>query len=129
MGNLLLAKKPKTTTLSAISFSRTSKKDAASILIARILAKVIIIFSTFYNLNNFLPSQNIIKRFMSLEKINLILNKLESNIKNHSVSKPEISKGDVPLHIDQSLKVINNVIIALQKSNPNTYKNDISLLG
>ena len=66
---------------------------------------------------------------MSLEKINLILNKLESNIKNHSVSKPEISKGDVPLHIDQSLKVINNVIIALQKSNPNTYKNDISLLG
>jgi hypothetical protein len=66
---------------------------------------------------------------MSLNKINSTLDKLESQIKNHTVSNPRVSKSDIAWHIDHSLKVINNVCIALQKSDPNLYKNNFSLLG
>ena len=66
---------------------------------------------------------------MSSKKINLLLNSLEAHIKNHSVSNPKISKVDIAWQIDHSLKVINNVIIALQKSDPNSYKNNFSFLG
>ena len=58
-----------------------------------------------------------------------MLNSLESHIENHSVFNPKISNGDNAWHIDHSLKVINNVIFALQKSDPNSYKNNFSLLG
>ncbi len=66
---------------------------------------------------------------MSSKKINLLLNSLEAHIKNHSVSNPKISKVDIAWQIDHSLKVINNVIIALQKSDPNSYKKNFSFLG
>jgi hypothetical protein len=66
---------------------------------------------------------------MSLKKINLVLIDLETQIENHDISNSNISKGDVSWHIDHSLKVINNVTSALQKSNPNSYKNDFSFLG
>ena len=66
---------------------------------------------------------------MSLKKVNHVLNSLESHIENHSAFNQKISNGDNAWHIDHSLKVINNVIIALQKSDPNLYKNNFSLLG
>jgi len=66
---------------------------------------------------------------MSSKKIYLLLNSLETHIANHSVSNPKISDTDIAWHIDHSLKVINNVIIALQKSDPNSYKNNFSFLG
>ncbi len=66
---------------------------------------------------------------MSSKKIYLLLNSLEAHIANHSVSNPKISDTDIAWHIDHSLKVINNVIIALQKSDPNSYKNNFSFLG
>jgi len=66
---------------------------------------------------------------MSSKKIYLLLNSLEAHIANHSVSNPKISDADIAWHIDHSLKVINNVISALQKSDPNSYKNNFSFLG
>lgn len=66
---------------------------------------------------------------MSLKKINIALNTLETHIENHSVSHPKISNGNIAWHIDHSLKVINNVIVALQKSDPNSYKKNFSFLG
>ena len=38
-------------------------------------------------------------------------------------------KTDIAWHIDHSLKVINNVAIAVQSSDPKTYVNNFSLLG
>nr|WP_321244995.1 DUF1569 domain-containing protein [uncultured Psychroserpens sp.] len=66
---------------------------------------------------------------MSLEKLHLAITTLEDHIKNHSVSNPKISKSDIAWHIDHSLKVVNNVCIALQSSDPETYINNFSLLG
>ena len=104
---------PKPTTLYVISFFRASKKDATAIVIAEI--------SNLKNILNY--------KFMPLNTVNNALEKLESHIENHTISNPKISKSDIAWHIDHSLKVINNVIIALQKSDSNTYKNNFSFLG
>ncbi|QRM88409.1 DUF1569 domain-containing protein [Lacinutrix sp. WUR7] len=66
---------------------------------------------------------------MSIEKTNLAITSLESHLENHSVSNPKVSKSDIAWHIDHSLKVINSVVISLQKSDPNTFENNFSLLG
>jgi len=66
---------------------------------------------------------------MSLKKLNLTLNNLEIHIKNHNNSNSKISKKNIAWHISHSLKVINNVVIALQKSDPNSYKDNFSFLG
>ncbi|AUC83173.1 DUF1569 domain-containing protein [Lacinutrix sp. Bg11-31] len=66
---------------------------------------------------------------MSLNKVKSALNNLESHIENHNVSNPKVSKTNVAWHLDHSLKVINNVCIALQKSDPSLYKNNFSFLG
>ena len=66
---------------------------------------------------------------MSLQKLNLTLDKLDVQIENYSISNSKISKGSIAWHLDHSLKVINNVIIALQKSDPTSYKNNFSFLG
>jgi len=67
--------------------------------------------------------------FMSLTKANIRLDSLEAYIENHNVSNPKISNGDVAWHIDHSLKVINNVVKALQTSDPSSYKNNFSFLA
>lgn len=66
---------------------------------------------------------------MSIKKLNTALNRIEAYIENYSVSNLKISNVDIAWHIDHSLKVINNVIITLQKSDPNNYKNNFSFLG
>lgn len=66
---------------------------------------------------------------MSSKKINGLLNNLEAQIENHTVSNPKISKSGVAWHIDHSLKVINRVCETLQSSDPETYKNNFSFLG
>jgi hypothetical protein len=66
---------------------------------------------------------------MSLNKVNFAIRQLETHIKNHSISEQKTSKSTVGWHIDHSLKVINNVCVALQKSDPNAYEKNFSLLG
>ncbi|TXE15811.1 DinB family protein [Psychroserpens burtonensis] len=66
---------------------------------------------------------------MSLEKLNIGITTLEAHIENHTVSNPKISKSNIAWHIDHSLKVINNVIITVQSSDPKTYTNNFSLIG
>ncbi len=66
---------------------------------------------------------------MNLIKLDLAINNLESHIDNHTFTNPKVSKSNIAWHIDHSLKVINNVIVALQKSNPSTFKNNFSFLG
>jgi len=66
---------------------------------------------------------------MRSEKLNMAITALEAHLKNQTVSNPKISKGTIAWHIDHSLKVINNVILAIQTSDPQTYKNNFSFLG
>jgi hypothetical protein len=66
---------------------------------------------------------------MISEKLNRSVNSLEAYIEHHGVSNLKISKSNVAWHIDHSLKVINNVVIAVQASDPTTYKDDFSFLG
>ncbi|APX99146.1 DUF1569 domain-containing protein [Lacinutrix venerupis] len=66
---------------------------------------------------------------MNYKKVKKTLDKLNSNINNHTISNPQVSKSSIGWHIDHSLKVINNVIIALHKSNPELYKKNFSFLG
>ena len=66
---------------------------------------------------------------MSLNKVKIALNSLEAHIENNTVSNTKVSKSDIAWHIDHSLKVINNVVFAMQKSDPNAYKNNFSFLG
>lgn len=61
--------------------------------------------------------------------INSYVNQLENYISKHEITNSKISKSTIGWQIDHSLKVINNVIEALQKSDPNTYKKNFSFLG
>lgn len=54
------------------------------------------------------------------------IKRLESHIPEHQFINPKISKVTTGWHIDHSLKVVNNVIIALQLSDPNTFKANMS---
>jgi len=66
---------------------------------------------------------------MSLNKLNSLLDNLEAQVENYQTSNLKISKSNIGWHIDHSLKVVNNVISALQESNPELYKNNFSFLG
>ena len=66
---------------------------------------------------------------MSLEKLHLEVSALEQHITNHHLANLKISKGAIGWHIDHSLKVINNVSLALKRSDPETYKNNFTFLG
>ncbi len=49
-------------------------------------------------------------------KIGDLLQDIESNIEHGSIINESVSKATIAWHLDHSLKVINSVIIALQKS-------------
>ncbi|RAJ14953.1 DUF1569 domain-containing protein [Olleya aquimaris] len=66
---------------------------------------------------------------MSLKTLDTAINNLESYINKDTALNPKISKATVGWHIDHSLKVINSVCLSLQKSEPNTFKNNFSVLG
>ncbi|WP_040280492.1 DinB family protein [Psychroserpens damuponensis] len=66
---------------------------------------------------------------MNSDKINSLITTLEAEIAHYKISNPEVSKSNVAWHIDHSLKVINKVCETLQKSEPETYKNNFSFLG
>ena len=57
-----------------------------------------------------------------MEKLKSLLDKLESHIVNFEKMNPAISTSSVGWQIDHSFLVINNVIDAIKKSNPNDYK-------
>ena len=63
------------------------------------------------------------------KKIFNYINELESHVPNFEISNLDISKSTVGWQIDHSLKVINNVCIAMHSSDPNTFKNNMSFLG
>jgi len=66
---------------------------------------------------------------MSIQKLTTAINNLEHHIINHDQSNPKVSKSNIAWHIDHSLKVINNVSIATNTSDPKQFKNNFTLLG
>ena len=54
---------------------------------------------------------------------------LESHIPKYEVTNSKVSKATIGWQIDYSLKVINNVCLATQNSDPETFKNNMSFLG
>jgi len=54
---------------------------------------------------------------------------LESYIPDFEKTNKTVSKASVAWHLDHSLKVINTVIINMQKSDPALYKNNFKFLG
>lgn len=53
---------------------------------------------------------------------------IKENLKNIEIENIQISKGSVGWHFDHSLKVINSIFKALNKSNPKEYKKEINLV-
>lgn len=65
----------------------------------------------------------------SKKKLEEYISRLESHIPNQELTNPKVSKASVGWHIDHSLKVINNVCLAVQSSDPNTYEKNMTFLG
>ncbi|SFN42774.1 Protein of unknown function [Bizionia echini] len=66
---------------------------------------------------------------MSSKKLHVLIDSLENHINQYEVANSKISKASVGWHIDHSCKVINQVVITLQSSDPTLYKNDFSFMG
>lgn len=60
-------------------------------------------------------------------KVIALLEALERHIPNAEMLNPAVSKANVGWQIDHSLKVINSVAVALQKSNPKEYHRSFTL--
>jgi hypothetical protein len=65
----------------------------------------------------------------SQKKLSSYIQKLEYHISKYEVTNPKVSQASIGWHLDHSLKVINNVCIALQNSDPKAYKNNLTFLG
>jgi hypothetical protein len=63
-----------------------------------------------------------------MKHLNLLIQDLENNIKNFDQQNTIISKVNVGWHIEHSLLVIDGILKALQKSNPNNFKAKFSFL-
>jgi hypothetical protein len=57
-----------------------------------------------------------------MEKLNQLINQLENSIPLSSKVNPAISAGNVGWHIDHSILVINQILGALEASDPNDYE-------
>lgn len=62
-----------------------------------------------------------------MNKLNNLVQELESNIANHELLNNAVSESPVGWHIEHSLLTINLIIGALQHSNPNLYKWEFKL--
>ena len=56
-----------------------------------------------------------------MESLDVLLHKLESNLKSKDAFNSKVSNEDISWHIAHSLKVIYNIIKVLQNSNPEDY--------
>lgn len=56
-----------------------------------------------------------------MESLTVLLNDLESKLKYKDLINHDISERDVSWHLGHSLKVLHNVIMVIQKSNPQEY--------
>ena len=65
----------------------------------------------------------------SLKKIVNYLNEIESYINSYKLEQQAVSKASVGWHLDHTLKVVNNVIKAIQTSDPENYENNITFTG
>lgn len=57
-----------------------------------------------------------------MKKLELILDQLESYIPDFEKTNPNVSASTIGWQIDHSFLVINNVVEAIKKSNPDDYK-------
>ena len=57
-----------------------------------------------------------------MESLDVLLHKLESNLKSKDAFNSKVSNEDISWHIAHSLKVIYNIIKVLQNSNPEEYR-------
>jgi len=64
-----------------------------------------------------------------LSRLSSYLDKIESYIPEHEKTNTSISKATIGWQIDHSLKVINSVVAAVQKSDPASYANNLKFLG
>lgn len=62
-------------------------------------------------------------------KLNKQLQEIKKYIPKHEVVNPSVSSSTIGWHIDHSLKVINSVVKTLHASDPETYKDNFSILG
>ncbi|MFD1062902.1 DUF1569 domain-containing protein [Winogradskyella litorisediminis] len=65
----------------------------------------------------------------SNNKLATYINRLESYIPQHKFTNTKISKATIGWQIDHSLKVINNVCLAMQSSDPNTFEKNMTFIG
>tara|TARA_R100001377_G_C3183829_1_gene107727 strand:- start:263 stop:727 length:465 start_codon:yes stop_codon:yes gene_type:complete len=66
---------------------------------------------------------------MSSKKLHVLINTLENHIEHYDVGNPKISEANIGWHIDHSCKVINQVVLTVQSSNPVLYKDNFSFTG
>lgn len=64
-----------------------------------------------------------------MEKLNNLINELEQHILFLDKTNASVSKASVGWHIEHSLKVLTQIIDAIEKSDPNTYKWRFNLIG
>lgn len=57
-----------------------------------------------------------------MEALNHLINDLESKIESKDLINTQVSERDVSWHIAHSLKVLHNVIVVVQNSNPKEYQ-------
>ncbi len=64
-----------------------------------------------------------------MEQLNNLINELEQHILFLDKTNTAVSKASVGWHIEHSLKVLTQIIDAVEKSNPNAYKWRFNLIG
>jgi hypothetical protein len=64
-----------------------------------------------------------------MEKLNNLIDELEQHILFLDKTNAVVSKASLGWHIEHSLKVVTQIIDAVEKSDPNTYKWRFNLIG
>ena len=64
-----------------------------------------------------------------MKHLNNLINELEQHISFLDKTNTTVSKASVGWHIEHSLKVLTQIIDAVEKSDPNTYQRRFNLIG